>query len=175
MSSALIQHGEWQSCPFGTASPSSPQGDQPCQTGLWERGLGVRSSFIPRFNRLWTPAVGAVTACYWVSVIICLLIVKWALMKRAGSPTRRLCYWRNGFQQQGQVPCMEHTRPLWATGHADNEDTVSLWFHWDHMEPHQLPDVQIQTFLHEVKQPHKSHHREKSTHLLFEYFLFQRG
>lgn len=94
---------------------------------------GLRSySFIWCFDGLRAPAVSPVTARYWVSVIICSLIVKWALMKRAGSPSGQFCYWRNGSQQWGQLLCTgthTHTPCLsnwasWKSGHCN------LWFGW---------------------------------------------
>ncbi len=129
MSSALQQHGEWQSPPSGTASPSSTQGDQPCQTGFLEF-----VGFIWGFNGLWTPAASPVTARYWVSVIIRSLIVKWAPMKRAGSPRGRLRYWRNGSQRWGQLPRTGTHTPALSNWPGRKSGHCSLWFCWDHRE-----------------------------------------
>lgn len=116
-------------------SQQHPRWSAMSNRGSCRRGSGS-FGFILCFNRPWTAAVGAVTARYCVSVITRSLIVKWALMKRAGSPCGRLCYWRNGSQQQGQVPSTgTHTHPLWAIGPAENQNTANLWFGCEHMEP----------------------------------------
>ena len=95
------------------------------------RALWRSRSFIWCFNGLWTPAVGPVTARYWVSVIIRSLIVKRALMKRAGSPRGRLRYWRNGSQQRGQLPpAREHTHQPRETGPGREPGHWNVWPCW---------------------------------------------
>lgn len=99
--------------------PAAPRAISHVKQGSWRS-----YSFIWCLNGLWTPAVSPVTARYWVSVIIRLLVVKWALMKELavaadGSIT-------GGMVANSRVssPAQEHTHQLWTTGPAENQDTA---------------------------------------------------
>lgn len=89
--------------------PAAPRAISHVKQGSWRP-----CSFIWCLNGLRTPAVGPVTGHYWVSVIIRLLLVKGAPMKRAGSGREWLGYCWNGSQSWGQLPpnCTGIHRPV---------------------------------------------------------------
>lgn len=84
--------------------PAAPRAISHVKQGSWRS-----CSFIWCLNGLRTPAVGPVTGHYWVSVIIRLLLVKGAPMKRAGSGREWLGYCWNGSQSWGQLPPSDRT------------------------------------------------------------------
>lgn len=123
----------WQNSP-----PLKKKMYQLCQMLFWE------NSFIPSYNGSWTPAAVAVTSCYGAAVIICSLIVKWALMKRAESPHRRLCYWRNGSEQQGQVGSVKYNKPSTSNWPPA---TLDSWFYPDHKQLFSFKEEEVHSYV----------------------------
>lgn len=124
MSSAL-QHGikSGRAVPQGLHLSAAPRAISHVKKGSWCRAL---YSFIWCFNGLRTPAVGPVTARYWVSVIIRSLIVNWGPMKRAGSPPADGSV-TGGMVASTGVSCTAvrtHAPPLRAKDPAENRDTA---------------------------------------------------